>query len=139
MQQKNRNKQFNVFCYGTLEFDIVMKKVAGATFPPEAATLIDYARYMVKNAPYPAVIEEPGAVTEGTLFRGLGDHHMRMIDEYEGSLYDRITSEVLTAKGELIKAYIYIVPATRKHFVGRVPWSKEEFTRYYLSSFCKTI
>lgn len=133
------SKQFNVFCYGTLEFDAVMQKVTGATFPAETATLIDYARYMVKGAPYPAVVHEPGAVTEGTLYRGLNAHHIQMMDEYEESLYERIESEVLTAKGELVKAIIYVVPASRKHFVGKEPWNKEEFAQLYLKHFCKTL
>ena len=139
MQKLKKNAQYNVFCYGTLEFDAVTKKVTGATFPAEAATLIDYARYMVKGAPYPAVVHEPGAVTEGTLYRGLNAHHIQMIDEYEESLYERIESEVLAAKGELIPAIIYVVPPSRKHFVGKEKWNKEEFSQLYLKHFCKTL
>ena len=61
------------------------------------------------------------------------------MDEYEESLYDRIESEVLTAKGELIVANIYVVPASRKHFVGKEMWNKEEFSRLYLKNFSKTL
>ena len=139
MQPIKRKTKFNVFCYGTLEFDAVMKKVTGATFSAEPATLIDYARYMVKGTPYPAVIQEQGAVTEGVLYYGLSASHIQMMDEYEESLYDRIESEVLTAKGELIVANIYVVPASRKHFVGKEMWNKEEFSRLYLKNFCKTL
>jgi len=139
MQKLKQNARYNVFCYGTLEFEPVMKKVTGATFPAEAATLIDYARYMVKGAPYPAVIQESGAVTEGTLYRGLSARHILMMDEYEESLYERIQSEVLTKKGELIVAVIYVVPPSRQHFVGREMWNKAEFEKLYLKHFCKTL
>jgi gamma-glutamylcyclotransferase (GGCT)/AIG2-like uncharacterized protein YtfP len=139
MQQPKQNKQFNVFCYGTLEFDAVMQKITGTAFPAEPATLIDYVRYMVKGAPYPAIIHEPGAVTEGTLFRGLNTKQMQMMDEYEGSLYDRIESEVLASKGELIVAQIYVVPLSRQHYVSRLAWNKADFELLYLKSFCKTL
>lgn len=139
MQQLKKKARFNVFCYGTLEFDAVMKKVTGATFPAEPATLIDYARYMVKGAPYPAIIQEHGAVTEGTLYHGLTAQHLQRMDEYEDSLYDRIKSEVLTKKGELIAVQIYIVPPSRAHHVGKEPWNKNEFEQLYLKHFCKTL
>lgn len=139
MAHTKRNELFNVFCYGTLEFDVVMQKITGVNFTPETATLIDYARYMVKGAPYPAIIYQPGAVTEGTLFRGLNAKQMQMMDEYEGSLYDRIESEVLVTKGELISAQIYIVPPSRQHYVSRQAWNKHEFELLYLKSFYKTL
>lgn len=139
MAQIKHNSLFNVFCYGTLEFDSVMQKVTGTLFTPESATLIDYARYMVKGAPYPAIIHEPGAVTDGTLFRGLNVQQMYMMDEYEGSLYDRIDSEVLAAKGELIPVQIYVVPSSRQHYVSSQAWNRNEFELLYLKSFCKTL
>lgn len=139
MPQLKRNSLVNVFCYGTLEFNAVMQKVTGAIFAPEPATLIDYARYLVKGAPYPAIVYQPGAVTEGTLFRGLSTQQMHMMDEYEGSLYDRIESVVLASKGELIPAQIYIVPPSRQHYVSRQAWNKHEFELLYLNNFCKTL
>lgn len=139
MMQKTRNPTFNVFCYGTLEFDNVMQKITGSVFAPESATLIDYARYMVKGAPYPAIIHQPGAVTDGTLFRGLSARQLSMMDEYEGSLYDRVESEVLAARGELISAQIYIVPPSRQHYVSRQAWNKNEFELLYLNNFFKTL
>jgi gamma-glutamylcyclotransferase (GGCT)/AIG2-like uncharacterized protein YtfP len=94
---------------------------------------------MVKGAPYPAIVREEGAATEGTLYRGFDAPRIALIDEYEGSLYDRVRSEVLTKKGELVNAIIYIVPDSRKHFVSNQLWNKEEFERLYLKSFCKSL
>ena len=139
MKQPKPGTLFNVFCYGTLEFDAVMKKVTGANFASEKATLIDYARYLVKAAPYPAIVHQLGTVTEGTLFRGLSVQQMQMMDEYEGSLYDRIPNDVLVAKGELVPAQIYIVPASRMHYVSKLPWNKNEFELLYLKDFFRTL
>ena len=129
--------QYNVFCYGTLEFPAVMKKIIGVEYPKESAILIDYARYLVKAAPYPGIVQQQGAITQGTLYRGLTAQHMLFMDEYEGSLYDRIESEVLTSRGELLLAEIYVVPLTRKHFMSTLQWDKIEFERLYMSGFFK--
>ena len=59
------------------------------------------------------------------------------MDEYEGSLYDRIESEVLTSRGELLLAEIYVVPLTRKHLMSNLQWDKIEFERLYMSEFFK--
>ena len=136
-QQQQQQQQYNVFCYGTLEFPAVMKKIIGVEYPKESATLIDYARYLVKAAPYPGIVQQQGAITQGTLYHGLTAQQLLFMDEYEGSLYDRIESEVLTSRGELLLAEIYVVPLTRKHLMSNLQWDKIEFERLYMSEFFK--
>jgi gamma-glutamylcyclotransferase (GGCT)/AIG2-like uncharacterized protein YtfP len=129
----------NVFCYGTLEFEEVMHKVTGATFTGDAAVLEDYARYMVKGAPYPAVIHQPGASTSGTVYYGLNAGQVLRLDDYEGSLYQRIQCEVVTNKGQRVTCEVYVLPDSRKHKLSTQEWNKDKFARLYLKSYCNKI
>jgi len=124
-----------LFCYGTLEFPEVLASVTGRHFPTMAASLDGYARYRVKNALYPAIVQEKGAQTDGTLYGDVDPASMRRLDRYEDSIYVRRIVNVRTIDGAIRAAQTYIVPEQRRWILSIRPWDKMQFARHHLKSY----
>lgn len=62
------------------------------TFTP--ATLYDHCRHRVKYADYPAVVADEGKSVNGIFATGLTDANMQMLDDFEGSEYERKAAQV---------------------------------------------
>ena len=105
----------SLFSYGTLQYAEIVHKVVGTRFPFEKAVLENYARYLVRGAVYPAIIEEPHARVEGVLYHGLNASHIQRLDRYEGPGYLRIESTVVTVKGDCSQAMVYVFNNTRRN------------------------
>jgi gamma-glutamylcyclotransferase (GGCT)/AIG2-like uncharacterized protein YtfP len=124
-----------IFCYGTLEFAEVMQAVTGRSFAGVPATLHGYARYLIKNADYPAVIAEAGAVTGGTLYDDIDADTLRRLDRYEDAIYVRREVIVRTSDGESVMAESYVVPPQRRWALSSKLWDKDQFARRHLKRF----
>ncbi len=118
-----------IFTYGTLSFDEVMKIVAGTTYRTEPATLEDHARYQVKGQLFPGVCREPGTSVSGVLHYGVGAEAVEKIDFFEDSFYQRELLLVETREKERIEAYAYIVPPGELHVLSEKPWDEESFSQ----------
>ena len=129
----------NLFCYGSLEFAEVMCEVTGQGFAGEPATLDGFARYRVRDAEYPGLVPEPGARTEGTLYRALDADSLAALDRFEGALYERRTLDVRTRDGGFAPAQVYVVREAHRHTLSREPWDKRAFARESLSSFVQRL
>jgi gamma-glutamylcyclotransferase (GGCT)/AIG2-like uncharacterized protein YtfP len=124
-----------LFCYGSLEFEEVMRQVTGQTLPGEPATLEGFARYRVRDADYPGLLPEPGARTEGTLYRALDADSLATLDRFEGALYERRTLAVTKHDGTSVSAQVYVVREAHRHTLSREPWDKAAFARESLAGF----
>jgi gamma-glutamylcyclotransferase (GGCT)/AIG2-like uncharacterized protein YtfP len=129
----------NLFCYGSLQFPTVMRAVVGRDFEAERAALVGYARYRVRDAEYPGLVPEPGARTEGTLYRGLDDAAIRALDHFEGAFYARLTLEIELASREREAAEVYVVVPARRGELSRDPWDAAHFERHDLERFMRRI
>jgi len=125
----------DLFVYGTLQIPEVFQAVTGRRVPAEPARLADHARYCLKGLPYPGLIVELGAVTDGLLFRRLGPREVARLDAFEDDFYERRTVSVTTLAGETVKAETYIVPAVSRHRIDPRPWCLDEFRSRSLQSF----
>jgi gamma-glutamylcyclotransferase (GGCT)/AIG2-like uncharacterized protein YtfP len=125
-----------LFCYGSLEFDAVMRAVTGRSFVGEPASLEGFARYRVRDAHYPGLVPEPGAQTSGTLYRALDAEALAALDRFEGALYARHTLEVLRASdASRAAAEVYVVRDAHRHTLTAEPWDKAGFARDHLAAF----
>lgn len=124
-----------LFCYGSLEFEKVMQAVTGRSFAGEPATLDDHARYRVRDADYPGLVPEPGASTEGTLFRDLDADTFATLDRFEGPLYERRALLVRVRAGGWRTAQVYVVREAQRHALTREPWDSQAFARDRLEAF----
>ncbi|MEX2206755.1 MAG: gamma-glutamylcyclotransferase family protein [Myxococcota bacterium] len=128
-----------LFCYGSLEFDEVMREVTGRSFAAEPATLEGFARYRVREADYPGLLPEPGAHTDGTLYRALDAASLAELDRFEGALYERRMLDVRTPDGGRASAQVYVVREAHRHTLSREPWDKQAFARESLSGFVRRL
>jgi gamma-glutamylcyclotransferase (GGCT)/AIG2-like uncharacterized protein YtfP len=125
-----------LFCYGSLEFAEVMRAVTARSFAGEPAALDGFARYRVRDADYPGLVPEPGARTEGTLYRELDPDSLAALDRFEGALYARHTLDVERLRdGSRAAAQVYVVRDAERHTLSREPWDKAAFARDGLAAF----
>ena len=123
------------FAYGTLMIPNVMHAVTGRSFTAKEARLRDYARFRIKDAVYPGIVQAPRAVTFGMVYFDLDCLALKRLDGFEGSLYRRIKVCVETKSGEFIDAETYVVKPACNHRMTSTPWDLEEFERKYLDEF----
>jgi gamma-glutamylcyclotransferase (GGCT)/AIG2-like uncharacterized protein YtfP len=129
----------NLFCYGSLQLAVVMRAVTGRDFDAAPAVLAGFARYRVRDAEYPGLVPEPGARTEGTLYRGLDAAAIRALDHFEGAFYERLTLEVELASGARESAEIYVVVPARRGEISQDAWDVAHFERHDLANFMRRI
>lgn len=123
-----------LFAYGTLMFEPVFRRVTGRQLPGREARLPDHRRLRVRGASYPGLRAEPGAWTRGTLYRGVDAATLRLLDDYEGALYDRVLATVESDGGRL-EAWVYVVPQSGWLHLAEEAWDPETFEREGLRAF----
>ena len=130
---------YKLFCYGTLEIPEIMRAVTGANFDCQPAVLPNYARFQVRQAEYPGIVAEPDSETVGTLFTGIDEKTIEMLDAYEGDLYERANVMVQTREGGEVEAVAYVVPDRNKHHLTRQPWNRGAFRQQHYSQYLKEL
>jgi len=110
----------NLFVYGTLRDDGVVRGVTGRTFPKVNGTLAGYRRVeATPEFPYPYLVPEAGEVARGTVLKGIDPEDLARFDAYEGAYYERRRVAVRTDRGGC-EAWVYVGIAERiAHEAGR--------------------
>jgi gamma-glutamylcyclotransferase (GGCT)/AIG2-like uncharacterized protein YtfP len=123
----------NVFVYGTLLYDGVIKALLDKKLENRPAILKDYKRCK-KEIPGgkswgPAIIEEKGSIVKGRVVFDLNDRDLDIFDRFELSAdnaYERITCQVEFEDGKDMSVFTYrATEKIRQYLTG--PWSEEEF------------
>jgi gamma-glutamylcyclotransferase (GGCT)/AIG2-like uncharacterized protein YtfP len=128
-----------LFCYGTLEFPVLMHAVIGRHNPAVPAELPGYGRYRVRGENFPGVLPEPGASTPGALYGGLSPAQLRILDRYEGRLYRRRRARVYDYRGRDCIAWIYVIAARECRRLSTEPWDRESFAARYLTDYLRAL
>lgn len=118
-----------MFVYGTLQFGDVLAAVIGGRLEGQAATLDGYARYAVKQQPFPGIVPQPGSQVRGLVYTGIDPVALARIDDFEGELYRRETVSVRTDDGQDIQAQAYVVRPRFRSLLADAPWDEETFAR----------
>jgi gamma-glutamylcyclotransferase (GGCT)/AIG2-like uncharacterized protein YtfP len=124
-----------IFCYGTLLFPEVLRRVAGADLAAGPATASGWARYRVRGEVFPALVAEPGALTRGALVTGVDALALARLDAFEGPLYERRELEVEREDGTRVRAQSWVLAAGREAELTREPWDPEAFAKSELRAF----
>lgn len=124
-----------LFVYGTLMMPAVLHAVCGRLLPTRAAGLAEFGRYRLRQRVYPAIVAEPGALTEGLLVEGLDAALWQCLDQWESTLYTRQTVTIQTREGATLTAQTYVLAAQHHQQLDTAPWSPEEFARLHLSAY----
>lgn len=127
----------DVFTYGSLQFPEVLRAVIGRLPRGQPARLEGFARYRVRGATYPGIVAEPGAATDGTLWRDVDSVALAALDRFEGAFYERLVLPVVTKSGATLQAHVYVVADARREALGPEPWDEARFERDHLAAFLK--
>lgn len=128
-----------LFVYGTLLIDEVMNRVTGKTFPTFHAVLNNYARFRLKNAPYPGIIFKKDSYVDGRLLLNIDDASLHKIDLFEGDIYERIEVNISADNGEHHRSYAYMVRKKHAHLLTKEPWDEGEFLKNEIKGFLDDI
>ena len=115
-----------LFVYGTLMAEPVMRSVCGRPFDSTPATLHDFRRRRVSGEAYPAIIPFPGEKVDGALYCGLNATQLALLDVFEGDMYRRVIVDVKTVSGWR-SAHTYIMSPTYRHALTDETWSLDGF------------
>ncbi len=98
----------NLFVYGTLRDDGVVRQVTGRTFPKVEGTLTGYRRVEASpRFPYPYLVAQEGASVRGVVLLGVDPESLGRLDEYEGGCYERRRVAVSAGQGTR-EAWVYV-------------------------------
>lgn len=118
---------YNVFVYGTLLLPNIMETVTGRSFESLPATLEGYKRRKVKNEVFPGIAADPESSTKGKLYQNIDARTLKVLDAFEGNLFDRRVLPVSGENGERYNAYVYVIPDWHLNHLEEEPWSLKTF------------
>lgn len=110
----------NLFCYGTLEFENVIKRIIGRVPSRVSAQLIGFERKHLVGVPYPAIVRRKDGQVTGSLYRTINKRELRLLDGYEGAMYIRRRVVVRLAGARPVVAWTYVLNRTFAHRVQRL-------------------
>jgi len=116
-----------LFCYGTLYFPAVMRRVCGRLPSAQAASLDDHACYALTGRVYPGMVPQQGASVSGIVYSGLGRAQLARLDAYEGDEYLRRRVRVRTAAGVEQRVWTYVLRPRYYYLLTRSDWSPSRF------------
>jgi gamma-glutamylcyclotransferase (GGCT)/AIG2-like uncharacterized protein YtfP len=128
----------HLYAYGTLQIPAILAWIVGRELVGCPARLSGYARYRIKDRPYPAIVQASDAEVDGMLYRELDVAEMERLDSYEGHLYER--RELLVRVEDVsIVAATYVLRPEHAHRLSPEPWDLARFERDHLASYLARI
>lgn len=116
----------DLFVYGTLMLPEIMHAVSGYAGTGMPARLHHHRRRCLIGESYPAIVPQRGEHVDGVLYRGLSVRQVRLLDRFEGSMYQRVTVAVESRDGVSLAAVYRLAPAYRRR-LHHVAWSLQQF------------
>lgn len=117
-----------LFAYGTLLQPAWLRRISGSRATAHAVRLNGYARYRLNGRPYPGLRQQPGAHTDGVLYRPLFGAAWRRLDRYESdAVYVKQRVRVVDQHGRVRQALTYAVRPTHYHRLSRQTWEPQHF------------
>ena len=126
-----------VFTYGSLMIPSVMAAVTGKRFQAMKACLKNYARFRVEGQTYPGIVHQTGASTTGVVYWDVDDRSLKLLDDFEGELYQRTSVRVEVVQHGTLIAETYLFNPTRLQLLSSEAWDEEEFKREHLEEFLR--
>ncbi len=128
-----------LFCYGTLVFPDILRRVCGARAAGRPAVLQNHACYSVQGCVYPGVVPEPGARTHGVVYDSIDYAQLRRLDRYEGDEYERRRVFVSLADGRLCRAWTYLMREDAGDRLTEEHWDRAQFAQRHLASYLRAL
>ena len=125
----------DLFAYGTLMCDDIMRSVADCSLSHTHSVLRNYRRYAVKGEVYPALVASEGGLVEGIVYHDIPDTTWPRLDRFEGEMYERLFVNVVLANGRTETVYAYIIRPEFEQRLESTEWNFEAFLRSGKTSF----
>ncbi|KAH1067212.1 hypothetical protein J1N35_032199 [Gossypium stocksii] len=127
----------NVFVYGSLLSDDVVRVLLNRVPPSSAALLNHFHRFSIKGRVYPAILPVQNRHVSGWVLMGISDPELHILDEFEDVEYQRTRVEVsLLESSDKLQAHAYVWSNTSDpNLYG--DWDFEEWKQVHKESFIK--
>ncbi|KAL9442725.1 hypothetical protein AB3S75_016157 [Citrus x aurantiifolia] len=133
----NHNHKHNVFVYGSLLADDVVRVLLKRIPQSSSAILPGYRRFSIKGRVYPAILPVENKHVTGRVLFGISDPELLVLDEFEDFEYQRTTADVSlvdTADKLQVQTYVW----TNKNDPNLYgDWDFEEWRRLHMKDFVK--
>ncbi len=129
-----------LFAYGTLQFPAIIAAVTGRTLTGTPAVLDGYARFGIRDEPFPGIIPSEPHQVEGVLYTDVTPAERRRVDIFEGEPYHRETVTVrLPEDGTRIEAITYVIRPRWRTILSPSGWDPDEFARRWHDTYVKRV
>lgn len=119
----------NLFAYGTLMCDDIMREVSGYQLSHVTGILKGYRRHSVKGEHYPALVPDKKGRVEGVVYRNVPNRAWDRLDRFEGETYMRQQVQIDLTDGASMLATTYVVQPRCLDQVGESEWDFSDFLR----------
>ena len=117
-------------------YDRVWRQVVGDDAgEPAPALLHGYRRCRIQRENYPAMIADDQSFIPGVVYSGVSEKQLRLLDEFEGSEYERIEVVVALSASITLNAYAYLYLETAK--LDPQLWDPDEFEKSQIDVFLR--
>ncbi|XP_006657314.3 AIG2-like protein D [Oryza brachyantha] len=125
----------NVFVYGSLMADEVVRAIIKRVPASSPALLPNYHRFNIKERIYPAILPAQSKKVAGKVIMGVTDAELHILDEFEDVEYVRRKVEIsLTDTSETMLADTYVwADAEDPNLYGE--WDFEEWKKLHMKDF----
>ncbi|XP_009788727.1 AIG2-like protein D [Nicotiana tabacum] len=133
----NPQSVFNVFVYGSLLADDVVRALLKRVPPSCPAILHNFHRFSIRGCVYPAILPVENKKVNGKVLSGITVPELDILDKFEDVEYERRTVDVsLTDSSDtlLVEAYIW-ADQSDPNLYGE--WNFEEWEQLHKKSFLK--
>lgn len=125
----------DLFTYGSLMCEDIMRLVTGAELTHGKGVLQGYRRLEVKNEHYPAIIEDNASEVAGIVYFNIPEKSMERLDIFEGKMYQRRIVEIRLVDGNMMKVGAYVFKDEYCDRLGSKEWHFAQFLERGKSAF----
>lgn len=130
-----RAEMKNLFAYGTLMCEDIMREVSGVRLVWVPGKLKGYSRRQVQGEHYPGLVPNAEGLVEGVVYREVPDAAWQRLDRFEGAMYARRDVQVELPDGMTLLAEAYVVRPEYRHQLDASDWDPDRFLRHGKASF----
>ena len=117
----------HIFTYGSLMFKQVWDEVVGGDYQSCPGAVSGYVRLSIQHEHYPALLPGPvNSTVEGVLYLDIDSEDLTRLDQFEGSIYDRSSVQVMT-EHNIYAAQAYVIKDSYRNLVSDREWDPEKF------------
>jgi gamma-glutamylcyclotransferase (GGCT)/AIG2-like uncharacterized protein YtfP len=110
----------HLFTYGTLMNPKLMEQLLGVSYETKSFLLTNYQRTALRERQYPGLIYKKGQTTEGIIYLNIEPGDFEILDDYEGTEYERIEVD------KDIQTYLYV---GSPNMILNLPWRFTEMDK----------